>query len=49
MGVCFSLVRGVTGSVTPSYVLHAAYNATLIAGLYWQTEQFRHFPGNMGQ
>jgi len=45
VGLTFSLARGITGSVTPSYVLHVAYNATLMAGLYWQTDQFRSFPG----
>lgn len=49
VGFCFSLVRGVTGSVTPGYVLHTAYNAALIAGLYWQTDRFRNFPGALGQ
>ena len=48
VGVCFSLVRGVTGSVTPAYVLHTAYNATLIAGLFWQTNYFRSFPAHLG-
>ena len=48
VGVCFSIVRGVTGSVTPGYILHAAYNATLIVGLYWQTNYFRSFPANLG-
>lgn len=48
VGLCFSLVRGVTGSVTPGYILHTAYNATLIAGLYWQTNYFRSFPANLG-
>ncbi len=49
VGVTFSIVRGVTGSVTPSYILHVAYNATLVAGLYVQTDRFRYFPGNLGQ
>jgi len=48
VGVCFSIVRGVTGSVTPGYILHTAYNATLIAGLFWQTNYFRSFPANLG-
>jgi hypothetical protein len=48
VGICFSLVRGVTGSVTPAYVLHTAYNATLIAGLFWQSNYFRSFPVNIG-
>jgi membrane protease YdiL (CAAX protease family) len=48
VGVCFSVVRGVTGSVTPGYILHTAYNATLIAGLYLQTDYFRSFPAHLG-
>lgn len=48
VGVCFSLVRGATGSVTPAFVLHLAYNTTLIAGLFWQSHAFRSFPVTLG-
>lgn len=48
VGVCFSVVRGGTGSVTPGFILHTAYNATLMAGLYWQTDCFRSFPPHLG-
>jgi membrane protease YdiL (CAAX protease family) len=47
VGLAFSLARGMTGSVTPSYVLHVAYNASLITGLYFQTQGFRNFPGTI--
>jgi membrane protease YdiL (CAAX protease family) len=43
VGLAFSLARGLTGSLTPCYILHVAYNATLIAGLYSQTQGFRTF------
>jgi membrane protease YdiL (CAAX protease family) len=49
VGICFSAVRGATGSVTPSFVLHTTYNATLIAGLFWQTHFFHSFPGHLGR
>jgi len=48
VGLSFSVVRGVTGSVTPGFILHAAYNAALVAGLYWQTNYFRSFPAHLG-
>ncbi len=45
VGIVFSVVRGMTRSVTPSYLLHLAYNGTLMALLYFQTQHFQHFPG----
>lgn len=44
VGLAFSLVRGLTGSLTPSYVLHLAYNGTMMLLLYIQTHQFHHMP-----
>ncbi len=44
VGIVFSTVRGVTRSVTPSYILHLAYNGTLMLLLYVQTQQFQKFP-----
>jgi membrane protease YdiL (CAAX protease family) len=41
VGLVFSSARGLTGWLAPSVVLHVAYNATLMAGLYAQTEGFR--------
>jgi membrane protease YdiL (CAAX protease family) len=45
VSVVFSLARGLTGSLTPSVILHFAYNFTLIAALYFGTHHFRTFPG----
>ncbi len=45
VGVALSLARGITESLTPSVILHLAYNATLMAVLYLQTNQFRGMPG----
>jgi uncharacterized protein len=42
VGVVFSLARGITGSLAPSVILHAAYNATLMTGLYLGTRQFHN-------
>lgn len=41
VGLVFSLARGLTGALAPSVLLHLAYNAALMAGLYAQTEGFR--------
>jgi len=41
VGLVFSLARGLTGALAPSVLLHVAYNAALMAGLYAQTEGFR--------
>jgi membrane protease YdiL (CAAX protease family) len=43
VGLVFSAARSLTGSLAPSVILHTAYNASLMAGLYLQTHQFRHF------
>jgi membrane protease YdiL (CAAX protease family) len=42
VGIVFSLARGLTGSVAPSFVLHLAYNATLMLMLYVGTQQFHN-------
>jgi CAAX protease family protein len=44
VGLTFSIVRGLTGSLTPSFVLHLAYNGTLMLLLFLQTQQFHHMP-----
>lgn len=44
VGFTFSIVRAVTKSVTPSYVLHLAYNGTLMILLFVQTQQFQKMP-----
>jgi membrane protease YdiL (CAAX protease family) len=41
VGLVFSLARGLTGALAPSMLLHVAYNAALMVGLYAQTEGFR--------
>ncbi|MFB3923884.1 MAG: lysostaphin resistance A-like protein [Terriglobia bacterium] len=41
VGLVFSAARGFTGSLVPSVILHVAYNASLMTGLYFQTNQFR--------
>ncbi|HUI41676.1 MAG TPA: CPBP family intramembrane glutamic endopeptidase [Terriglobia bacterium] len=42
VGIVFSLARGITGSLAPSVILHAAYNATLMTGLYLGTHHFHN-------
>jgi membrane protease YdiL (CAAX protease family) len=44
VGLTFSIVRGLTGSLTPSFVLHLAYNGTLMFLLYLQTQHFHKMP-----
>ena len=48
VGLVFSLARGLTGFLTPSVLLHVAYNAALMVGLYYQTAGFRNL-GILGQ
>jgi hypothetical protein len=42
VGLTFSMVRGLTGSLAPSVILHLAYNTSLIAGLFFQTQGFQN-------
>jgi membrane protease YdiL (CAAX protease family) len=44
VGLTFSIVRGLTGSLTPSFVLHLAYNGTLMFLLFLQTQHFHRMP-----
>jgi membrane protease YdiL (CAAX protease family) len=44
VGLVLSSARGLTDSLSPSVVLHFAYNATLMAMLYLQTDQFHKLP-----
>lgn len=44
VGFTFSIVRGLTGSVTPSFALHLAYNGTLMLLLFLQTQHFHRMP-----
>ena len=41
VGLVFSAVRGVTGSLAPSVVLHLAYNTMVMTGLFVGTQHFR--------
>ena len=43
VGGIFSLTRGITGSLTPGIILHIAYNFSLMAGFFIQTQQFHNF------
>ena len=43
VGAVFSLARGLTGSIAPSFVLHLAYNATLMLMLFIGTRRFQSF------
>jgi membrane protease YdiL (CAAX protease family) len=44
VGLAFSIVRGLTGSLTPSFVLHLAYNGTLMSLVYFHTQHFHKLP-----
>ncbi|HZT68312.1 MAG TPA: type II CAAX endopeptidase family protein [Terriglobia bacterium] len=44
VGLTFSLARGLTGSLTPSFVLHLAYNGTMMLLLFIQTHHFHQMP-----
>ena len=41
VGMVFSLARGLTGSLTPSIILHIGYNSLMITGLFFSTQHFR--------
>jgi membrane protease YdiL (CAAX protease family) len=45
VGVALSYVRGKTGSMLTSYLMHLGYNATLFVSLYLTTDQFRSLQG----
>jgi membrane protease YdiL (CAAX protease family) len=44
VGIVFTYVRALSGTVLASYLLHVSYNTYLFAGLYFATSGFRHFP-----
>ncbi|HEV2177257.1 MAG TPA: type II CAAX endopeptidase family protein [Terriglobia bacterium] len=48
VGLVLSLARAVTKSLTPSVVLHMAYNATLMSALFFATHHFRTMPALPG-
>lgn len=43
VGLVLTSVRARTGSVVPGFFLHAAYNFTLFAELFFQTDHFHNF------
>ena len=43
VGLVLTMVRMRTGSVVPGFLLHAAYNFTLFAELFFQTGHFHYF------
>jgi membrane protease YdiL (CAAX protease family) len=45
VGMVFSLARGLTGSLTPSIMLHIGYNSLLMTGLFFSTQHFRTVSG----
>jgi membrane protease YdiL (CAAX protease family) len=45
VGLALSYVRGKTGSMFASYLIHLGYNATLFVSLYVATDQFRLLRG----
>ena len=45
VGLALSYVRGKTGSLLPSYLMHLGYNASLFVSLYITTDQFRSLQG----
>ena len=45
VGLVFSLVRGLSGSLTPSVILHTTYNFTMMLTLFLTTQHFRAIPG----
>jgi membrane protease YdiL (CAAX protease family) len=44
VGLFFSLVRGLSGSLAPSVVLHVSYNATQMVVLFFASHHFRQNP-----
>ena len=49
VGMVFSLARGLTGSLTPSIMLHIGYNSLLMTGLFFSTQHFRTVSGFWAQ
>jgi membrane protease YdiL (CAAX protease family) len=45
VGVVFSLARGMSGSLTPSILLHVGYNACMMTSLFFTTQHFRALEG----
>ena len=45
VGMVFSVARGLTGSLTPSIILHIGYNSLLMTGFFFSTQHFRAASG----
>ena len=45
VGMVFSLARGLTGSLTPSIILHIGYNSLMMTGLFFSSQHFRAASG----
>jgi len=45
VGMAFSFARGLTGSLTPSILLHIGYNSLMMTGLFFSTQHFRTASG----
>jgi membrane protease YdiL (CAAX protease family) len=45
VGVVFSLARGMSGTLTPSILLHVGYNACMMTSLFFTTQHFRALEG----
>ena len=48
VGLVLSLTRARTGSVTPSIVMHTAYNFVLVIILYFETDKFQKLAVTFG-
>lgn len=48
VGIAFSLARAITGSLTPSILLHCGFNAFIMLGLFLSTDRF-HGVTSLGQ
>jgi membrane protease YdiL (CAAX protease family) len=49
VGLVFSLARGMTGSLTPSIILHIGYNSLMMTGLFFSTQHFSAAQGIFAQ
>ncbi len=47
VGLVFSLARGISGSVSVSFILHLAYNCTQMVALFVATNHFRQVQGTL--
>jgi membrane protease YdiL (CAAX protease family) len=45
VGMVFSLARGMSGSLTPSIILHIGYNSLIVMSLFFSTQHFRVMNG----